>query len=140
MTKADIPPYDDLMNPVLQALKKLGGSGTIEEIHSKASEIAGLSDEQLEVLHNPEKGGQTEVEYRLAWARTYLKINLDSKCVHLWHHFGHRPKGSVSHKERFLILRKQDPVSRVKRVEPGINLLFSKFTSFEPCLLACPIN
>ncbi|MAF76052.1 MAG: restriction endonuclease [Idiomarinaceae bacterium] len=73
MAKIDIPPYDEMMNPVLQALKELGGSGTIEEINNKASEIAGLCDEQLEVLHNPEKGVQTEVAYRLAWARTYLK-------------------------------------------------------------------
>ena len=73
MTKKNLPQYASFMNPVLQALKSLGGSGTIEEINNKASEIAGLSDEQLEVLHNAEKGGQTEVEYRLAWARTYLK-------------------------------------------------------------------
>jgi len=33
----------------------------------------GLSDEQLEILHDPEKGSQTEIEYRLAWTRTYLK-------------------------------------------------------------------
>ena len=73
MTEVQVPTFDTLMNPVIQALKSLGGSGTIEEINDKASEIAGLSDEQLEVLHNPEKGGQTEVEYRLAWTRTYLK-------------------------------------------------------------------
>ena len=53
--------------------RELGGSGTIEEIDSKVAELAGLSDEQLEVLHNPDKGSQTEVEYRLAWTRTYLK-------------------------------------------------------------------
>jgi restriction system protein len=73
MTEVKVPTFDALMNPVIQALMSLGGSGTIEEINDKASEIAGLSDEQLEVLHNPEKGGQTEVEYRLAWTRTYLK-------------------------------------------------------------------
>lgn len=73
MTGVKVPTFDAFMNPVIQALKSLGGSGTIEEIDDKASEIAGLSDEQLEVLHNPEKGGQTEVEYRLAWTRTYLK-------------------------------------------------------------------
>ncbi len=73
MAKVDIPTFDSLMNPVIQALKSLGGSGTIEEINSKAAEIVSLSDEQLEVLHDPEKGGQTEVEYRLAWTRTYLK-------------------------------------------------------------------
>ena len=73
MTKTDIPTFDALMNPVIEALKELGGSGTIEEINTKTTEIAGLSDEQLEVLHDPDKGGQTEVEYRLAWTRTYLK-------------------------------------------------------------------
>jgi restriction system protein len=66
--------YDDLMNPVLQALKSLGGSGTIEEINTKVAEIAKIPSEQLEVLHNPEKGGITEIEYRLMWTRTYLKI------------------------------------------------------------------
>jgi restriction system protein len=73
MTEVEIPAFDILMNPVIQALKHLGGSGTIEEIDSRVAEIADLSDEQLEILHNPEKGGQTEVEYRLAWTRTYLK-------------------------------------------------------------------
>lgn len=73
MTDVNIPTFDRLMNPVIQALKELGGSGTIEEIDNKVAEIAHLSDEQLEVLHNPEKGSQTEVEYRLAWTRTYLK-------------------------------------------------------------------
>jgi restriction system protein len=68
-----MPTFDTLMDPVIQALKLLGGSGTIEEVNTKATEIAKLSDEQLEILHNPEKGSQTEVEYRLAWARTYLK-------------------------------------------------------------------
>lgn len=73
MTQTDVPTFDQMMNPVIQALKTLGGSGTIEEINTRACEIAELSDEQLEVLHDPEKGGQTEVEYRLAWTRTYLK-------------------------------------------------------------------
>lgn len=65
--------FDDLMNPVLQALKQLGGSGTNEEINTKVAEIAKIPGEQLEVLHNPEKGGMTEIEYRLMWTRTYLK-------------------------------------------------------------------
>jgi restriction system protein len=74
MTEVDIPTFDTFMNPVIQALKSLGGSGTIEEIGSKVAEIVGLSDEQLEALHKPEQGGgQSEVEYRLAWTRTYLK-------------------------------------------------------------------
>ena len=73
MVRADVPTFDALMNPVVQALRSLGGSGTIEEINTRVAEIAGLSDEQLEVLHDPERGGQTEFEYRVAWTRTYLK-------------------------------------------------------------------
>ncbi|MCA9875383.1 MAG: restriction endonuclease [Anaerolineales bacterium] len=68
-----VPTFDSFMNPVIEALQALGGSGTIEEINNRVAEIVGLSDAQLEVLHNPEKGGQTEIEYRLAWTRTYLK-------------------------------------------------------------------
>ena len=71
MTK--VPTFDQLMNPTIQALKELGGSGTIEEIHGKVTELVDLSSEQLELLHDPQRGGQTEIEYRLAWSRTYLK-------------------------------------------------------------------
>ena len=66
--------YDDLMNPVIQSLKSLGGSGTNEEINNKVAELAKIPSDQLEVLHNPEKGGMTEIEYRLMWTRTYLKF------------------------------------------------------------------
>lgn len=65
--------YDDLMNPVLQALRELGGSGTNEEINNRVAEIVQIPSEQVEILHNPSKGGMTELEYRLMWTRTYLK-------------------------------------------------------------------
>jgi len=68
-----MPQYDAFMNPVMKALKILGGSGTNEEINNKVIEIMALSDDQLDVIHDPERGSQTEVEYRLHWARTYLK-------------------------------------------------------------------
>lgn len=68
-----VPTFDQLMNPTIQALQELGGSGTIEEIYAKVVQLLRLPNEQLELLHNPERGGLTEVEYRLAWARTYLK-------------------------------------------------------------------
>jgi len=68
-----VPTFDTLMNPLIQALKQLGGSGTIEEIEAKTAEIVGVTDEQLSVLHDPSRGSQTEFGYRLAWTRTYLK-------------------------------------------------------------------
>lgn len=73
MPMTALPSYDDLMNPLLQALKILGGSGSIEEIYAKTVEITGLPEDILAQLHDSERSSQTEVGYRLAWARTYLK-------------------------------------------------------------------
>jgi len=71
-----IPTFDRLMNPLLDALFELGGSGTIDEIHEKVIEMQRIDDELASLLHNPEKSNQTEIGYRMAWARTYLK-NMD---------------------------------------------------------------
>lgn len=68
-----VPTFDRLMNPLIKALKELGGSGTIQEIYEKVVEILNLPNDVLEIPHADEEGGQNEVGYRLAWARTYLK-------------------------------------------------------------------
>ena len=70
---AKLPTFDRLMNPLLRSLRALGGSGSVEEIYDKVVEIEKLPDDVLSQLHDPEKSNQTEVAYRLAWARTYLK-------------------------------------------------------------------
>ncbi|WP_249978000.1 restriction endonuclease [Vreelandella olivaria] len=62
--------YDDLFNPVLQALHKLGGSGTNSEIEEQVILILNLSDLEVEDIH---RGNTTKLAYRLAWARNYLK-------------------------------------------------------------------
>lgn len=67
----EVPKYHAFMWPVLTALKDLGNSGTIQEIDDKTAEIMGLNDAQISELHGD--GPRTEVAYRLAWARTYLK-------------------------------------------------------------------
>lgn len=66
-----IPTHDSMMNPLLQALKSLGGSGTIDEINNKTIELMNLSDEVLDIPHGT--SSRSEVEYRLAWTKTYLK-------------------------------------------------------------------
>jgi restriction system protein len=66
-----VPTHGSLMNPVLQALRDLGGSASIEEINRSVAEICGLTDAQLQVPHV--RGRGSEVDYRLAWTRTYLK-------------------------------------------------------------------
>jgi len=57
----------------LDALFALGGSGSIDEIYEKVLEQENIDEEISSLPHNPEKSNQTEVAYRLAWARTYLK-------------------------------------------------------------------
>jgi restriction system protein len=71
MTK--VPTFDRLMNPLITALRDLGGSGSIDEIYERVIQNLKLSEDILSVLHDPEASNQTEVHYRLAWARTYLK-------------------------------------------------------------------
>jgi len=81
----DIPAYHRFFNPILKVLKTLGGSGSIKELDEKVTEYMGLPEEVLEKIHDPETGNETEVEYRLAWARTYLKkyglINNSSRGI-----------------------------------------------------------
>jgi restriction system protein len=71
-TNEDLPTFDKLLIPTLEALKTLGGSGTIEEINEKVYGIAKISEETLQIPHD-ENGLLSEVDYRLAWSRTYLK-------------------------------------------------------------------
>lgn len=66
-----IPTQNQLVLPTLNALRELGGSGTNAEIDSTVIELEGYSEEQQSVPHGD--GPRTEIAYRLAWARTYLK-------------------------------------------------------------------
>lgn len=73
MSSGKMVTYDQLMQPLMTALVNLGGSGSIDEIYEAVLELEKLDEETLGILHNPEKSSQTEIGYRLAWARTYLK-------------------------------------------------------------------
>lgn len=67
-----LPSFDELIVPTVKALIDLGGSGTVDEINSRVYEIAEISDEVLQIPHG-ETGNTCEVDYRLAWSKTYLK-------------------------------------------------------------------
>jgi restriction system protein len=71
MVTSEIPQYHELLWPALQAIAELGGSASIGEIVEAVIKREGFSDAQQAVLHN--NGPETEIGYRLAWARTYLK-------------------------------------------------------------------
>jgi len=68
---SSVPTFDSMLLPTIQALQMLGGSGTTEEIYDKVVQILNLPNQLLEVPHG--STFQSEVEYRLAWSRTYLK-------------------------------------------------------------------
>lgn len=64
--------YKELIVPTYEALLELGGSGTNDEICAQVIKAMNLPDD---VVDEPHLGNinQTELEYQLAWARTYLK-------------------------------------------------------------------
>lgn len=66
-----MPIYHELLWPTLRSVRRLGGSATISEIDEEVIESEGFTEEQQAVPHG--SGRQSEIEYRLAWARTNLK-------------------------------------------------------------------
>lgn len=60
----------DFLNPIITALKELGGSAHISEIEEQIIKELNLTEKQINKIHN---GNRTKLNYDLAWARTYLK-------------------------------------------------------------------
>jgi len=71
MAHAEVPRYNQFLWPTVEALRELGGSGAIDEVNETVVRQQGYSEEQQAVMHGDGPG--TELAYRLAWARTYLK-------------------------------------------------------------------
>src|SRR3970040_1211972 len=70
MKKKEVPTFDELMDPTVQALKRLGGSASIDELVPEIVRLLNLPQEVADVPHGT--SNRTELEYRAAWARTYL--------------------------------------------------------------------
>lgn len=62
--------FNDLFNPTLKALHNLGGSASISEIEDFVVELLNLTEEEISNIH---RGTVTKLNYRLRWARNYLK-------------------------------------------------------------------
>ncbi len=62
--------FNDLFNPTLKALHKLGGSASISEIEDFVVELLNLTEDEISDIH---RGTTTKLNYRLRWARNYLK-------------------------------------------------------------------
>jgi len=65
-----VPRSADLFNPLLAAIKRLGGSASISELDEEVTKNLNLTEEEITQPHNDRS---TELEYQLAWARSYLK-------------------------------------------------------------------
>ncbi|SIS83168.1 restriction system protein [Alicyclobacillus vulcanalis] len=79
-----VPQYHELFNPLLEAFRNLGGSARNDELLKEVISIMDLSDEVTSTPHKD--GGISEVAYRLAWARTYLKKRglIDNSSKGVW--------------------------------------------------------
>jgi restriction system protein len=69
--RISVPSHKDMLWTTLCAIRDIGDSGTNEEIVGRVVAREGFSEAQLEV---PSPNGRKGlIEYRLAWARSYLK-------------------------------------------------------------------
>ena len=80
------PDHLELIVPTIKALKEMGGTATPAEIANKVIELEKYSEE---IQTEPQQGDgyRTKLEYRLAWARTYMKKFLNAvedKSRGLW--------------------------------------------------------
>src|SRR5439155_24022735 len=87
-----VPTYDGLFNPLLLAMRELGGSASVAEQEDKVAALLNLSDEEASQIH---RGNRTKLSYRLAWARNYLKRAglLDNSARGVW---ALTPKGKAA--------------------------------------------
>lgn len=81
-----LPNISTLQQSILSALRDLGAAASNEQLKQIVVETLGITPERLAVLHDPSRGSRSELEYRMAWARTKLKAlglieNVDHK---LW--------------------------------------------------------
>ena len=66
------PRYSDLFKDVIAVIANSGGSASIDEILSGVIAIRRFPDDVIDELHAGSTV-TTELEYQLAWARTYLR-------------------------------------------------------------------
>lgn len=67
MAQVNLPTSASLLDAVVNAVKASGGKATNQQIHDIVVKDLALTKEQTSAIHS---GNRTELEYRLAWART----------------------------------------------------------------------
>lgn len=70
--KVEVPGFEQTIKPILTALQENGGKASIAELDQTAIRIMNLPEDVIKIMHKDSKK-QSEIEYRMAWGRTYLK-------------------------------------------------------------------
>ncbi|RAK67911.1 restriction endonuclease [Phenylobacterium kunshanense] len=100
----EVPTYNAYLWPIVERLRIHGGSMTIEEMVDDVATAMHLSEEQRNTEHG--ETGRSEVDYRMAWARTYLKKGgvLENSERGVWRL---TPRGAAVSKPEVLDIPKQ---------------------------------
>jgi restriction system protein len=112
-----VPKYDELINPLLQAMNQLGGSASVSEQEDAVASILKLSEKEIAEIH---RGSTTKLSYRLAWARNYMKRFglLENSARGVWTlTLEGRKKYPVNTEEVKRAVRNQDKAERKLKVE-----------------------
>ena len=73
--EAGLPPYPELRWVTLQTMRRMPLPASNAEIDEAVADTLDLTAEQRAVMHKQRSGArQTELAYRVAWARTALKV------------------------------------------------------------------
>ena len=117
-SKRDVPTPKELYNPVLRAIHGLGSSASNAEIVDGVIEDIRLPDSVVEIPHK--SGRMSRLEYRITWAKTYLKKYglIDNSTRGVWSltASGHRTE-SVDPDEVVKQVVKRDRAERQRRAE-----------------------
>lgn len=68
-----IPKFDELFELTIEAIGFSGGTASIYAIEEYVADKLELSEDERMEVHNLQEGKRTELGYRLAWSRNYLK-------------------------------------------------------------------
>jgi hypothetical protein len=69
-----VPNFDEMMQPLLEALKELETDSSLEQLRTKVAQMLHLTPQQLSIMHKPgSPDKRSRFEYNLAWTCTYLK-------------------------------------------------------------------
>lgn len=102
--KNDLPMHVKFFLPIISALKKLGGSGTITEVKDTLIEILNIPEEKLEEKY---KSGVSKIDNQINWSKVYLTRGglIDISDQNIWSLTEKSLKSELSDEDVLLIFK-----------------------------------